>query len=306
MKISGHGDRTTDSSARALLSREPVRELVPRERHLSGRWHIHDFPSPMARWNSHPEYEIHLITRSHGNFIVGDHIGTFGPGHLALVGPDLPHDWISEMGEGALISERDVVFQFRGQWLADCAVLLPELHDLDALMSRAARGVEFSGQTALFGAEQLINIGGSSGMGRLANIFALLKTLSSAPETDYRLLSNQWIPDPADAQTSAIVNNAIAYVLDNLHTGVLLSEAAGIAGMSASAFSKYFKRASGRTFSDMVKQMRLTQACKLLHNTTVSVSTIALDVGYSNLSNFNRQFLSEYGCTPSAFRRKPQ
>ncbi|WP_133162925.1 AraC family transcriptional regulator [Arthrobacter glacialis] len=295
---------TARKSARALLGRDPVRELVPRDINVSARWHTHDFPSPLARWNSHPEFEIHLITKSHGNFIVGDHIGTFGPGHLAMVGADLPHDWISEPGDGAVIVERDVVFQFRRSWIDDCAAFLPELHELDALMARAMRGIEFSGRTALQGAQQLRSIGGSSGMSRLSNIFTLLQTLNDAPSEELRLLSNDWLPVPTDAHTATIVSDAISYVLDNLHTGVLMSEAASIAGMSSSAFSKYFKRASGHTFRDVVKQMRLTQACKMLQHSNTAVSTIASEVGYDNLSNFNRQFLSEYGCTPRQFRNR--
>ncbi len=44
----------------------------------------------MARWNYHPEYEIHLIRKGSGKFIVGDYIGTFEAGHVSLVGSGLP------------------------------------------------------------------------------------------------------------------------------------------------------------------------------------------------------------------------
>jgi AraC-like DNA-binding protein len=73
--------------------------------------------------------------------------------------------------------------------------------------------------------------------------------------------------------------------------------------MSDSTFSRYFKAASGQTFTDMVMQLPLTRACRLLRRTTDSVADIATSVGYQNLSNFNRQFLRAYGMTPRQYRK---
>lgn len=73
--------------------------------------------------------------------------------------------------------------------------------------------------------------------------------------------------------------------------------------MSESAFSRYFKAASGSTFTDMVRRLRLTRACWLLERTEMPIASIASTVGYRNLSNFNRQFLRSYGTTPREYRR---
>ena len=55
----------------------------------------HGFPTPLARWHYHDEYELHLIVATSGKAFVGDWIGQFQPGHLVLSGPRLPHNWIS-------------------------------------------------------------------------------------------------------------------------------------------------------------------------------------------------------------------
>ncbi len=55
----------------------------------------HGFPTPLARWHFHDEYELHLITATSGKAFIGDWIGPFQPGHLVLCGPRLPHNWIS-------------------------------------------------------------------------------------------------------------------------------------------------------------------------------------------------------------------
>ena len=50
-------------------------------------------------------------------------------GNLVLVGSNLPHDWISDVGDGEHITNRDVVFQFHPEWIRDCQ--LPELRAVD-------------------------------------------------------------------------------------------------------------------------------------------------------------------------------
>lgn len=288
--------------AERFVGQPATRELVPTDPQLSARWHNHDYPSVFARWNYHPEYEVHLIRESHGRCIVGDHVGTFGPGQLVLVGPNLPHDWISDTREHQ--PGRDVVFQFLASWLDGCRRLLPELAEIQPLLSRAERGIQFRGTAAIKGAAELEAIGRSRGGERLQHIFALLDTMATAPATEYELLSNADIPWNVDAQAEAVIGATITYIFANLTDDVRLSVAARNANMSEAAFSKYFKRASGQTFSDMVRRLRLAHARRLLRQTSDSIALIAQEVGYTNLSNFNRQFRAEHGTTPSDFRRR--
>jgi AraC-like DNA-binding protein len=57
------------------------------------------------------------------------------------------------------------------------------------------------------------------------------------------------------------------------------------------------------TFSSMVKKLRIAYARRLLDTTEDSIGQVATQSGYSNLANFNRQFLAEVGMTPTAYRR---
>ena len=153
----------TATLAERLATQPAARELVPSDPRLSARWHTHGIPSPYSRWNYHPEYEVHLITAGTGRYIIGDRIDLFSAGQLTLVGSNLPHQWISDLEPGQSIPNRDVVFQFHPQWLKDCAALMPELSDLEPLLARSARGLEFSGDTALAGAREMRLIGTSTG-----------------------------------------------------------------------------------------------------------------------------------------------
>ena len=74
--------------------------------------------------------------------------------------------------------------------------------------------------------------------------------------------------------------------------------------MPESRFSRFFRRATGNTFTDFVNRMRITKACQLLMETDRYVTTICYEVGFNNVANFNRRFRDVKGMTPKEFRRQ--
>lgn len=293
---------TAAVEARRLPDRPPARELVPTEPGLSGRWHVHGVPSRYSRWNYHPEYEVHLIRHGTGRYVVGDRIDTFSPGQLVLVGSNLPHHWISDLEPGETIEGRDVVFQFHPDWIQQCEALLPEIGAIGNVLKQSAQGVEFTGATALRGACELESIGSTTGPERLQHIFALLAVFASEPPREHRTLARAWLPPLDDLHAAETIDGVFSYILDNVSGPVSLAAAADRIGMSESALSRYFKRMSGQTFTDTVRKLRLAQACQLLRNTDLPINSVCYRVGYTNLSNFNRQFRAHHGLTPSEFR----
>lgn len=288
-----------------LEQRPAIREVVPHDPRHSARWHQHDYPGLYARWNYHPEYEIHLARRQ-GQYIVGGAVGHFSEGQLVLVGPNVPHEWLTQVEPGTVLEGSDVVLQFRREWLEECEVLLPELGELGDLWRRARFGVEFGGAAAEAGAQALIAVGEADGVRRLEQILRLFRILAHAREDEHRLLTDGWTAPPDDPYAQEIVGRALNYISENLSGDVRLTDAARMAGMSDSAFSRYFARASGQNFATLLRRLRIAHAMKLLHQTARPVSEIAHIVGYHNLSNFNRQFRRETGETPSEHRRRVQ
>ena len=275
---------------------------MPADPRSSVRWHQHDYPGPFCRWNYHPEFEVHLIRRGTGRFIVGDRIGTFGPGHLVLVGPNLPHEWISDLEPGQVHHDRDAVLQFDADWLSRCQQVLPELDGLQGLVADASRGIEFRGSAAVEAAEHLELVGTCDGPRRVAHLFGLFSALATAPASERRILADEWFTPRGDHRIADVMDLTLRYILDNLGSEIRMAPLAEAAGMTNSAFSKYMVRASNLTFTEMVRQLRLSQACRLLRQETATIASVSQSVGYANLSNFNRQFRREYGVTPSEFR----
>ena len=78
----------------------------------------------------------------------------------------------------------------------------------------------------------------------------------------------------------------------------------GIAHMSSSYFMSCFKQNFGLGAIEYLNQVRIRSACDLLRNTDRSISDIAFDTGFHNLSNFNRQFRTKVGCSPQTYRKE--
>jgi AraC-like DNA-binding protein len=281
----------------------PRREVIPPHPQHAVRALTHDFPSEICGWGAHPEYEIHLITKTHGSFIAGDHVGTFGPGHVSIMGPYLPHDWVSDLPPGEVAVDRDAVIQFTDEWVRDCMRLIPELQEIDDVLTQAARGVVFSGATAWRAAETILEVVRSDGAQQIAGLFRLLGIFARAPKDEREVVASEWLGRPADRNSLNAVEAGLAYIFENLTEDIRLSTAARLAYMSEPTFSKYFKSATGMTFSSMVKKLRIAHARRLLDTTNQPIALVAEMSGYHNMANFNRQFLAEVGTTPTAYRK---
>jgi len=279
------------------------REVIPPHPQASVRVLTHDFPSEICGWGYHPEYEIHLITKTRGSFIAGDHIGTFAPGHVSIMGPNLPHDWVSDLAEGQVAVDRDAVIQFTDEWIRGAMQHLPELAEISEMLNRSARGLVFSGATAWRAAESILACVNSTGIERLGHLFRVLALFSRAPADEYEIVASEWLGRPADGTARDAAEAGLSYIFENLTGDIRLSTAARMAYMSEPTFSKYFKAATGTTFSSMVKKLRIAYARRLLDTTDHAVAQVAAMSGYNNMANFNRQFLAEVGITPSAYRR---
>ena len=72
--------------------------------------------------------------------------------------------------------------------------------------------------------------------------------------------------------------------------------------MSQSTFSRSFSRATGSNFTEFMSRFRISKACELLLQTDRPIADIAFEVGFNNLSNFNRRFLEVKKTTPSQLR----
>ncbi len=75
-----------------------------------------------------------------GRYFVGDHIGTFEPGNLVLTGPNLPHNWVSELPEGLVVPLRCRIVQFSEDFIGNAIKVLPELGAFERVLEQSRHG----------------------------------------------------------------------------------------------------------------------------------------------------------------------
>lgn len=281
---------------------EPDLEVVQIRRGESFKAWSHGYPFHTVRWHFHPEYEIHQVVATSGRYFVGDFIGQFEPGNLVLTGPNLPHNWVSDLPVDVAIPLRGRIIQFSEEFIGDTMKLMPELSSLGALLESSRRGVLFSGNTSKELAPLMEEIVVAKGVRRIELFMMILGTLCRARGA-LPLSSPNYLPDPS-GYMSVGMNKALAFIRENLTQPFGEADLATIARQSQSAFSRSFRRHTGMSLVQYVKRLRINLACQILMSDEhASITDICFQVGFNNLSNFNRQFLAEKGMPPSRFRR---
>lgn len=101
---------------------------------------------------------------------------------------------------------------------------------------------------------------------------------------------------------NSLMLTVYAYIEEHYKTGSL-SELSEIMGYSLHYLSHLISSVSGKTFTELMQDKRLSQAAYLLANTKLSITDIALDTGYANFSYFYKQFFNKFNCTPGDYRK---
>jgi AraC-like DNA-binding protein len=279
----------------------PDLEVVQIRRGESFKAWAHGYPFHTVRWHFHPEYELHHVVATTGHYFVGDFIGEFDPGNLVLTGPNLPHNWISDVPPGTRVPLRGRIVQFSEELIAEATSAFPELAACGEVLEISRRGALFSRATAELVGPMLSELVDAQGVRRIALFISILSTLIRAPAVR-SLTSAGYLPDPPGFM-SAGINKALAYIDSHLTEPFSEGDLAAIAKRSPSAFSRSFRRHTGMALVQYVNRLRINLACQLLMSETeLPITEICYAAGYNNISNFNRQFLAQKGMPPSRFR----
>lgn len=279
----------------------PYLELVGIQEQESFKAWTHGYPYETVRWHFHPEYELNLVTHTTGRVYVGDHTGTFAPGQLYMVGPNVPHNWISEVPGNTPVPERCVVLQFSGKSIMGGIEAFPELGLLERLLADSQRGILFSPATSAKAAPLMQSLLQARGFARVQQFLTLLELLATAQDSTL-LASATFRPDPQGYQSSTI-NQVLTYLAEHLDESLSESDLARYAGMEPSAFSRFFRRHTDVPFIQYLNRLRINKACEMLISSDTPVTDICYACGFNNVSNFNRQFLAQKAMPPSRFRR---
>lgn len=276
---------------KALYEKIP---LVPGESLACREFRTPTFTMP---WHFHPECELTLILRGRGTRFVGDSIERFTDGDLVLLGRNLPHYWWKDADDrreaGSVVLQFDETFS---------PLDLPEASRIRALLTTARRGVVFRDGVCREITPKLARLPSLSGWQRLCGVFEILGLMAAARPA--RLLASAGFAPDLDERDGLRLTEVCRYVNASFAEDISQPHAAGLAGLSPAAFSRYFRKRMGRTFEGYVNEVRIGHASRRLMDSDRTVAEIAFACGFNNLSNFNRHFLRLKGTTPKEYRRR--
>lgn len=262
------------------------------ERHKSEfTWPIH----------CHDVYELNFIERGRGvRRVVGDSIEEIGDFELTLItGDGLEHAW--EQGRCRESDIREITIQFSPRLLDDNLLARNQFASIRKMFERARLGLNFS-MPAIMRVYNLLDALPSKEerMDQFLDMLHILFELSK--DSGARTLASHSFAKTSIDRESRRVNKVKDYVAQHYTEEIKLDDLAALVAMAPSAFSRFFKKRTGRAPLDYVIDIRLGAAGRMLVDTTTSVSEICYACGFNNLSNFNRTFKARRGYTPRDFR----
>lgn len=250
--------------------------------------------------HSHKNYELNLITSGSGRRIVGNHISSYTPGDLVLLGPNISHCWEVLYTEGDKEPEC-VVTHFYENIISADFFNIPELTEVVELLKKADSGILFKGpktEKVAASLEKMVNL---KGLERYIELLKVFSYLLKIDDREYLALPSS-LPDTYE-KDRAQIDRIYEYVFQNIQEGINLKDAAKLVYMEPSSFCRYFRKKTNQTFMEYVKSVRIGIAAKLLSETDKPITHICYECGYNNLANFNHYFKVVMNKTPSEYRK---
>jgi YesN/AraC family two-component response regulator len=100
------------------------------------------------------------------------------------------------------------------------------------------------------------------------------------------------------------IEKAKSFIADNISKSITVMDVAGHVSLSAEYFTKVFKRATGQKIKEYISLSKVSAAKEMLKHSNISISMIALELGYSYFSHFTQVFKKYEHITPSEYRNK--
>jgi AraC-like DNA-binding protein len=253
-------------------------------------------------WHHHPEFELTRTCNSRGHRYVGDGVEPYDDGDLVLIGPGIPHSWHSRAAVDGTRPHVALVVWFTRERAAGLTSLFPETARIGAMLARANQGLSF-GRAARDAVAPLIEAMRMATSARRLVLLLLDVLTTLCQDSDAVPLAN--IPsEPLELAADPRMARVLAHLHDHFAEAVSIGGMAELACVSPSAFHRMFRRHTRMTMIGYISRLRIGRACSMLIDSATPVATIAADVGFTNLSLFNRQFARAKGDTPSNFRKR--
>lgn len=265
-----------------------------------------ELPHFIVPWHYHPEIEIMYILEGTGTRFVGDHVEKYEEGDLCIVGGNLPHEWRND----------EIFFKKESNLKAACYCLffLPELfgrnlmaieemNHIKELLERCNQGVKFVGKSREDIGQLIQEYVKETGAARIAKLILLLEYMAKTEEYEV-LASVGYTRNSVNSDDFERFNKVYQYIIRNFSRPIRLEDVSSLIGLTPNAFCRYFKERTKKTFVQYLNDVRIGHAKKLLIEGKMTISSLSVDSGFNNLSNFIEQFKRSTNMSPSEYQRR--
>ena len=256
-------------------------------------------PNQVPFWHFHPELEIVYVKHGSGKRHIGNHISYYNGGDLIFLGPNLPHYGFTDRLSG---SNSEVVVQMKEDFMGEGFLKLPEMQMIVQLFERSKSGLSFYGNTKDEVGSRLMSLFYMDQFEKLTEFLKILQILATSKE--YNILNASGIALVVQNQDTNRIDAVYKYVRNNFTEPIQLEDISAHVNMTVPSFCRYFKKVTGKTFTEFVNEFRIVHACKLLTEEQLSIAEVCFDSGFNNFSHFNKLFKAKTGKSPNAFRKE--
>jgi len=261
--------------------------------------HVEQVDKNDAYWHFHPELELIYVNKGQGKTHIGNHLSYFNNSQLILIGSNLPHNGFTDR---LTSNGTETTVQFKSNFLGDDFLNVPEMSNIVALFERAKKGIRFKMECKAVIGPKIENLMEYAGLERVIRFLDILNYLAFTD--DYVLLNADGFAFEAEAQDSNKIDMIFKYVNRNFQNHISLDDIADEVSMTVPAFCRYFKKATGKTFTQLVNEYRVVHATKLLLESQKSITDICFECGFNNFSHFNKTFNEITGKSASSYRKE--
>lgn len=248
--------------------------------------------------HQHEEIQFSYIVEGEGTLIVGDTVNYYKKNSVLVIGSNIPHVFKSDV-KSSTSSQMLSIFFTRNSFGVDF-FQLEELKEIQKFFKRAKHGFKITSKQNKM-KNLFIQLEEASKLNRFLILLQLLKIAST---TNYKSLSSFIYDKKYSDNEGQRMQNVFDFTMNNFDKEITLDTISKVANMTKNAFCKYFKKRTNKTYVQFLNEFRIEYAYKLiLSKEDISITNIAFQSGFNNISNFNRQFKVVKKISPSEFRK---
>jgi len=257
-------------------------------------------PSFEKAYHYHPEFELTYIKKSVGKRFIGGSISVYEPGDLVFVGENVPHCWISEKQLSKNNAEAFVI-QFRKYFLGESIWNLPEFSSINKLFLQSNAGIIIKGNAKKKVISIMEDCISSNGADKIIKLIEILNIISNSEEKES--IASQIKSLKNSPSENKRFSKIYSYMIANYQNEISLKTISGIANLTPTAFCRFFKNTTHKTFVEVLIDFRINHACQLLRSTEKTILEICNESGFGNLSYFNKKFRLINKVSPLKYRK---